>query len=540
MKTADGFARLPTYTEIIDGMANGLGLVRNREEYLAELAQYDKRAALYTGSKSSRGLVEKILLQFCGKSAVFRHAVRTQLIDFEGFISELRSLPLHTDAPRNDGVRAFLDHIALPWAASALRDLDTLQSSPAWRASEIINEAERSRCTLLEAWKAHMKALIPPGLKVPEFRKAIGRATATSQRKIEGIEEDISNLADEISSSGLEAKDEFILAARNTYFAGMALMRFSCLVRPYIEEAQLVTTLVGLINAEDYSTDPWEEIQKDLGHVDPPSLVRYVIHSACWDESLFEAALAQARQSSSTPSLSHYLPALRAYKHISHDERELAMQQLQLVLNAAGHRQVGEIAEWAASMLIALHLHTDAPKTHLALNQLVRTRIDNLAQREEMVLGIVLTPFSRFSARPEVDTYTQHMLESINRFLLHPRAPGVEVPFLYLDKLDRFLGACFEVENALPPGSAGPDTTKLVLPGVAIPAYELLRDIGFYRAYLSTDDAPVFEYVDRYLSSTDGVQLSILKRLDPIAFAQDMQRYEGHRHRSAGSERDAQ
>jgi len=362
-------------------------------------------------------------------------------------------------------------------------------------------------------------------MKVPEFREVISKATSTSQRKIEGIEKDIRILSQEISHLGLVEKEEFVEKVRSTYIAGMALTRCAHAAKPYIEEAKMITSLVELIGKEDYLVDPKEEIENAVGHTEPSTIFNEVIFGQNWDEVLVEAALTEARELCSIPSMSHYFPALLAYRHISRDEREPAMQQLQLVLDAANRRQIGEVAAWSAAMLIALHLHTSPPKKHLALNPLVKVRIDNLAQRVELVVPFIPTPFAQYSDVPEIDTYDQHLLESIRLFVSHPRAPGVEIPFLYLERLEKLLQIYLDTDAASGPRSVGLGSRKLVLPGVAISAYELVRDLAAYFNYLFTSDAPEMKHIEQYLRSSDASKQRILKLVDPASFERDLERY---------------
>jgi len=524
MRPVDGFARLPTYTEVFDGMANGLGLVRNREDYLIQLAQYDKRADVYSGVRGP-GLVEKLLSLFCGGNTTFQTQMRDALADLEQYMSELRSQPLHTNASYHEGFAAFLEYVILPWTAQSLLLGRYFQGSPAWHAGAIIQEAARSKSTVLEAWKRQIRALLPPDMKVTEFRKAISKATSTSPRKNEGIEIDIKRLETEISHFHLADKQAFLEAVRSSYIAGMSLTRCIRAAKPYIDEAQLIGALIELITADNSPIDPQKEIEAAVGHTEPPAIFSAAIFGEGWDEPLLDAALSQARELSSFPEMCHYLPALLAYKHISRDERGPAMKELQTVVDATNGRQIGQVAEWAATMLIALHLHTSPPKTHLALNPLVKVRIDNLRQRLGIQALAIPTPFSMYSQAPEIDTYDLHMLESINLFISHPRAPGVQVPFLYLERIDRLFQSLLEAVSA--PGSrpVGWDSTKLVLPGISVPTYELIRDLSVYQGYIHARYAPEMNSLNQYLWSSEADQKRVLRLVDPVSFRRDVERY---------------
>ncbi len=505
-------------------MANGLGLVRNREDNLIQLAQYDKRADVYSGVRGP-GLVERLLSLFCGANELLQRQIRETLTDLEQQISELRSEPLHTNAPYQQGLAAFLEHLILPWSAQALWLGSYFPTSTAWCVGAIIHDAARSNSTVLEAWKRQIRALLPPDMKVPEFRKTISKATSTSPRKIEGIEKDVLRLGDEIENFHLADKQAFLERVRSTYIAGMALTRCVLAAKPYINEVQLISTLVKLIAEDNYSTDPQVEIEAAVGHVEPPAIFFAAIFGEGWNEPLIDAALCQAQELSSVPEVAHYLPALRAYKHISHDERGAAMKELHLVVDAASDRQIGQVAEWAASMLIALHLHTSPPKTHLALNPLVRVRIDNLAQRLDIQALTAPTPFAVHSATPKIDTYDLHMLESIKLFLSHPRAPGIQVPFLYLERIELLLQSLLEAVATPSSRLVGWDSKKLVLPGISVPTYELVRDLAAYLDYLLTLSSPEMKSLNHYCWSTDADKKRILELIDPASFRRDVERY---------------
>lgn len=54
--TPSTYARLPTFSAVIDGLASGLGIARNKEDALVGLASFGGRIDIYNGSPSRSGL----------------------------------------------------------------------------------------------------------------------------------------------------------------------------------------------------------------------------------------------------------------------------------------------------------------------------------------------------------------------------------------------------------------------------------------------------------------------------------------------------
>ena len=56
-------ARLPTFSAVIDGLASGLGISRNKEDALGSLGSFGGRIDAYSGSPHHPGLEDRLLYQ---------------------------------------------------------------------------------------------------------------------------------------------------------------------------------------------------------------------------------------------------------------------------------------------------------------------------------------------------------------------------------------------------------------------------------------------------------------------------------------------
>jgi len=101
--TPSGYARLPTFSAVIDGLASGLGIARNKEDALASLGSFGGRIDTYSGSTHRSGLQDRLLDLLAGSNEALRSLVQARLLDAETALTDARSIPLVTEATEAEG-----------------------------------------------------------------------------------------------------------------------------------------------------------------------------------------------------------------------------------------------------------------------------------------------------------------------------------------------------------------------------------------------------------------------------------------------------
>lgn len=538
--TPSAYARLPTFSAVIDSLASGLGIARNKEDALASLGSFGGRIDAYSGSPHRSGLEDQLLDLLAGSNEALRSLVHAQLRNAETALTDARAIPLVTKATEAEGLRRFIEIWVAPWISQMLADarqhpksvLGSARLLLEMHAASVTSDATRYMTT----WKAAVKRAIPEGVNASEFRLTLDRLDQRSQRKNSSIEKDLSNLKEEMKSvlSSPQEIDATVDAVRRLYLAGMATMRLCTIAAEIIPEHDLLALITGkLLAGLDRTEDSPEEAQRSRicmywGYLDPTlkrsieykRLCAQVSHQ---DEEKFDKLRADLRVVDPAGLWMSAIDFREGYWHLCQGSNELAAQCLHKVIARASSRQLGEIAAHAASFLIALRLTEPKPLKFEVLNPLMRVRIDNMPQLLEMYIDYIPTPFSDWSPRPKPSFYDSHLMECVVCFNNLPRTLGVSAICNPLQRFDE------GVENMINQScQSGAMLTELgrkrpAIVGTSVKPYQMLRDHFYYRDKLFGLNLSNLPGMDAYAMLKPANQLRLLRFVDPEQFQIDLQ-----------------
>lgn len=537
--TPPAYARLPTFTAVIDCLASGLGITRNKEDALADLGSFSGRIDAYSGSPHRSGLQDRLLDLLAGSNKVLRSLVQARLLDAETELTNARAIPLVTEVTEAEGLRRFIAIWAALWIAQMLADARQHPGSLLDSARLLLEVHAASptgdTTSYLATWKAALKQAIPEGVNAREFRSTLTRLDQRSQRKHSSIELDLANLRVEMQSafSSPQELDAAVDAVRRLYLSGMATMRLCAMAAEIIPEHDLLALVTGkLLAGQDWTGDSPEEAQHSRirmywDYLDPAKLsIEYerlcdpVRHQ---DEARFDKLRVDSR---AVDPAGLWMPAIdfrEGYWHLCHGRNELAKQCLQRVVASASGRQLGDIAAYAASFLIALRLTEPGPFKFEALNPLMRVRIDNMPQSIEMYIDSIPTPFSDWSPRPKPSFYDSHLMGCVACFNDLPRAPDVFAICNPLQRFDADLESLITQSRQVGARLTEVRRKRPAIVGTSVKPYQVLRDHFYYRDALFGLKSSNLPGMDAYAMLSQPDQLRLLRFVDPEQFQLDLQ-----------------
>ncbi|OZI63209.1 hypothetical protein [Bordetella genomosp. 11] len=541
---SSAYARLPTFSAVIDAFASGLGLARNKEDALEALGSFSGRIDAYSGSPNRPGLQQDILVLLTGSNEVLRRVVKARLLDAESALTNTRAVPLVTLAKECEGWRRFVEVWAIPWITELLNDAGQYPRSVLDSARRLLET--HAACggdtkSYLVTWKAAIKRAIPQGVSAPEFRSILARLDHRSQRKLTSIETDLVNLRQEIQNEipTIEALDADLEKIRHIYIAGIATMRLFAAATKIMPEHDLPALITAGLKADiNVRGDSPREVYCRRVHVYwntfDPGLERSLRYEKiyCEQSPWNHEGFSQLRtENAATDPDGLWLPAIdftEGYWHLCHGRNDYAKQCLQRIVDSAGGRQLGEIAALAASFLIALRLNEPKVLKFEMLNPLVRIRIDNISQRIEPHLDHIPTPFSARSPWPDPSFYDQHLMASVIIFNALPRIAGVPL----CNPLRRFDAMLLDLIKQS--GQAGTRFSEAArnrpaIEGTSVKPYQLLRDHLYYRDVLFGRDPskiPHLPGMDNYCMLPEDEKLRLLRFVDPEQFKKDLQSHD--------------
>ncbi|ABM39667.1 hypothetical protein [Polaromonas naphthalenivorans] len=534
------YARLPTFSAVIDGLASGLGIARNKEDALADLGSFGGRIDAYSGSLHRAGLQDLLLDLLAGSDEALRSLVQVWLLDAETELTNARALPLVTEATETEGLQRFIEVWVAPWIAQMLSDARQ-QTGSVLESARLLLEVHAASLTgettsYLATWKAAVRRAIPKGINAREFRSTLARLDQRSQRKHSSIEQDLANLRVEMQSgfSSPQELDAAVDAVRGLYLAGMATMRLCAMAAEIIPEQDILALVVGkLLAGLDRNGDFPDEAQHSRirmywGYLDP-----YLALSKEYDqlgaqvndldEANFDKLRADSRAVAPSGLLMFVIDYAEGRWHLRHGRNELAEQCLQKVVARADSRQLGKIAADAASILIALRLAGPGPFTFEALNPLMRVRIENMPQLIELCIDAIPTPFSDWSHRPKPSFYDSHLMGCVAFFHDVTCALGVSTICNPLQRFDTSLEnliaksreACAKLKEL--------ERKRPAIVGTSIKPYQVLRDHLYYRSAVFGWNPSNLPGMDAYAKLPQPDQLRLLRFVDPEQFQLDLQ-----------------
>ncbi|GCD54567.1 hypothetical protein [Acetobacter pasteurianus] len=536
------YVRLPVFSEVIDGLASGLGISRNKEDALAHHRSFDTRIKAYNGSDNRTGLEKQLLELIAGSDEELRKCMITQLINIETEITNARAIPLITDALEVEGLRHFIQIWVIPWIAQLLNAAHQYPKSILMTALKLleihidcIDDCTRN---YVDTWKRTLRQAIPDGVNVPEFRSILTKIDKRSQRKHSSIEQDLANLRDEIQSSiaSKEEIDTIVDEIGKLYLAGMATMRLCAMAADIIPEYKLLTLLFDEIytcilemgDDQGEIRDNRIRMYWDYFDYDFTLSTKYKKISECvyCDSTEKFNQLRIKLHKSKQKSLC--LPAVDFREgcwHLQHGRNDLAQKCFSNIIDVARNRQLGETASGAASFLIALRLIDSKTPKFQELTSLMRVRIDNMSQYDELKCAVTPTPFSQYSYPMKISSYDLHLImcvEFFNNFLTQAGVSPVCNP---LQSFDAALKNMI-IKSREPDASLKKlERNKPAIVGTSIKPYQLLRESIHYRVALALFCSTDLLNLDAYDKLQSYDQLRLLRFIDPEQFQADLEEY---------------
>ena len=533
------YARLPTFTAVIDSLASGLGIKRNKEDSLASLASFGGRIDAYSGSSHRAGLQDRLLDVLAGSNKALRSLVQAKLLDVETTLADARALPLLTEATEIEGLRRFIETCAVPWIVQMLADACQYHGS-VLDSTRLLLEAHaashrENATSYLATWKTAVRREIPEGVTAREFRSTLARLDRRSQRKNSSIEKDLANLRVEIQSglSPQQELDSVVDAVGRLYIAGMATMRMCAMAAKIIPEQDLLEMVTsklqaGMGNNADFPVvAPRHFLRMYWDCLDPGLTLSKKFDQLCaqlrhLDEANYNELRADSCALASSGLLMFVFDYAEGCWHLRHGRNDLAEVCLQRVVNGANGRQLGETAAFAASLLIALRLGGYGPFTFEALNPLMRVRIDNMQQSIEIHIDTTPTPFSDWSSHTKPSFYDSHMMKCVAFFNDVIHASGVPAICNPLQRFDASLKNLIAKSREAGAKLKEVERRRPAIVGTSIKPYYVLRAHLYYRSLLGWNQ-PNLPGMDAYAMLPPPDQLRLLRFVDPKQFQFDLQ-----------------
>ncbi len=539
--TSSTYARLPPFSAIIDGLASGLGVVRNKEDALANLGSFSGRIDAYSGSSHRSGLEGQLLKLLVGSNETLQGLVQARLLDAEAALTNARSLPLVTDAAEVEGQRHFIEIWAVPWIAQILMDARQYPESVLDGARLLLEmhaaSLARESISYLQVWKAAVRKSIPEGVVAREFRTTLTKLDQRSRRKITSIEQDLANLHVEMQNGHLSTQEfnAAISAIRRLYLAGMATMRLCSMAVDIISEQDLLALVFNALTSasDDGNKCPEEEeakrIYKYWSHLGALALSnkyeRLSSPNVHQDALSFDKLRTNLRVMDPAGLLTPAIDFSEGAWHLFHGQGDLAKRCLQRVIVNACGRQLGEIAACAASILVALRISEQGSLKFEELNPLMRVRIDNMPQLEEVFIDAIPTPFSDFSSRPEPSFYASHLMQCVKFFNNFSRSLNASISCNPLVRFDAGVEELIVQSQVFGAKMTEGKRNLLAIAGTSVRPYEVLRDHFYYRDALFGFNPSNLPGMDMYMMISRDDQLRVLRFVDPEQFQLDLKKH---------------
>jgi hypothetical protein len=529
--TPSGYARLPTFSAVIDSLACGLGIARNKEDALAGLCSFGGRIDVYSGSPHRLGLEDRLLDLLAGSNEALRHLIKARLRFAETALTDARAIPLVTEATEAEGLLRFIEFWVAPWIAQLLVDAHQHPESVLGNARQLLDRHAASGATnYMACWKAAVKRAIPEGIDAREFRSMLDRLDRRSQRKHSSIEQDVANLRVEIQNdfSSPQALDATVDSVRRLYLAGMATIRLCNLAAEIVPEHDLLALVARRLVADPDRIEDSAEKALYWRVLDPGlkrshEYKRLSVPLSHRDKANFDELRAALSASDRNGMFTPAIDFKEGLWHLCHGDKKTAEQCLQRVVANASSRQLGKTAWYAASYLIALRLIEPGPLKFEALNPLIRVRIENMPQLAEMQLDCIPSPFSDWSPHPKPSFYDSHLMGCVASFNELPFAPGV---FEVCNPLQRFdMGIANLITQSRQAGAKLTEVGRKrpAIVGTSVKPYQVLRDHLYYRDKLFGLNPSNLPGLDAYAMLETPDQLRLLRFVDSEQFQLDLQ-----------------
>lgn len=555
------YARMPTFSEVIDGLACGLGVEPNKTKGLASKSIFNSRVDTYSGSMKEPSLKASLLEQLVGQNERTRKVIENQLDCIETEMTNVRSHALITDASEAEGLLCFIETWAVEWLAQALVDAREFPGSILDTARQLIEMyADCYQADIptefIGLWKAQIRNAIPKGAQSSEFRAHINKLNNKSQRKLVTIEEDISNLRHELRDGNLSTieVEATIRNIRNLYLAGMDIMRFCSMAAKSIarisleneknemlesvSEQRLLELLSDAIDSLTTQPEQSRAAQEEQRLYECWQQLDFMHASAAFKDitllnvtperfsptRLREIWLEKDPYGFMTPAIDWIEGSWNFY----HGRHDVAKKCWQKVIDRSHFQQLGETAAFAASALIALYLSENETLKFQELNPLANVAFNNTPQICELNIAAIPTPFSSFTrhiAPPNRTIYDTCLIVSV--FLFNTFIDGLELP----EKCNPISRFDQQVESMIIKsrkfGARLPKNQQSMpaIHGMSVKPYQLLKHHHYYRDQLFGSNQPDLPGMNNFSHLSLNDQLRVLRYVDHISFRNDIKEY---------------
>jgi len=536
--TPPAYARLPTFSAVIDSLASGLGIVRNKDDSLVQLYSFSGRIDVYSGLPHRTGLEEKLLELLAGSDKTLRRLVQERLLEAEAALTNARAFPLVTKKAEVEGLECFIKIWAVPWVAQVLVGARQHPESVLDSARQLIERYADTLTdeptTFLSFWKSSVRKAIPAGIESGEFRTTLTRLDQRSKRKNESIEQDLASLRVEMRNSHLSPQEleSTIRAIRQLYLAGMATMRLCSLAVDIISEQDLLALVFNALisvssgkygSPEELGEKQRAEYWRQLDPLMVSDKYRQLSELDFRNVALkIDKLRENLRKKDPVGLLMPAIDFVEGNWNFFHGQVDSAKHHWERVVASSNNRQLGEVTAYAVSFLVALRISENDAIKFKELNPLVRVKIDNSPQLNEILLDITPTPFSNYSSRPKPSFYDSCLIEcvaSFNRFSRSLNISTICNPIARFDEgvekliiQSRNFGAKMtEKKRKLP-----------AIVGTSVKSYQLLRDHFYYIDGLFTLNWPFPPGMTLYMTLPQHDQLRVLRFVNPVQFQADL------------------
>ncbi|MDA8453086.1 hypothetical protein M5C97_19360 [Acidovorax sp. NCPPB 3859] len=549
-KTDDSprFARIPSFSMVIDALASALGIARNKADGLALRRTFDGRISAYSGDGGSQGLGARILDALAGDDTILRDYLKNVALDLEEDLTNARAEVLLAQASEEEGYREFVQLWVVPKATKILLRAPGQTGAPMHVMRSLLTKhsQHQAQTSFQSTWKHAMRDTLVQDSCTSEFRATLDKLDGSSQRKSSSIEADLAQLKDALSSyTDCESElTKLITHTRLTYYAGMIILRFramasdlglngDALINSVAASLAAVPEIKHCTNAD--ASDEWltSFYERVRGLRSEPAWLE-TLHNALalfmrdLNDASFKDDLDEARRCAFGQPGLPLIDAIEAKWHIYRGRFHVAAPLLRNIASLAEHRQIGGYALYAASSLIAMRIMDVETLRSTELNPLVILRIESLPLSITFEPNEVPSVFKTFTPRPVLSSYDEHVLKSVALFNEIPRAlctSGTCNPLAGLDQQLHLM-----VERSKRPGASLNAKVRRApaIRGTSVPPYEALKfHIYFWSMVMDRRgenriETPGLEY---YSSLGRDDQLRVLRYIDADRFAQDLEAY---------------
>lgn len=589
-----GFAMIPTYADVFEQLAVGFGLAASPEQKLSTARSWTGKQTRYatpTPHPVIRGLADELVLLLAGGTSTLADDLRECFRAYEGLVSHLRAKPLFTQQDHSLGINRFLALWVSPQIAVLLRHTKELGglSSPLGHIFDLLPLHEETDYDIVKRVKQAVKRQLPAENETAttEFRHALNRLDARSDKKLATINREIEKLGESLNGRiDTETLPNLLANIRASYYAGIALKRFidalSALehpdslqflrsIRSHCEILQKPTKQRGDSDLVWLHSSLFYEMRSDfframdprnanstlqllvrlhwrvLKSIEPRDCAPLVALLRLSGETstncgAFESAKAAFEQHENYTALRPFAENAEAHFALAHGDLARALAGFLRVVECARWQQLGTLGTGAARVAIALEVLVSERWNARRLDPLITYLAQAQEQRWTFSVGHP-SPFCTFTDSPSLTAADEIVMDAIKVFnnagyktvegalLCHP-----------LKRLDDLLASFFTyLEQALEASIARDDAisravdraftatarTRTVMRFLTVTPYEALRDLYFYidRIYGLELFFSQSPNCFRYVGLQEEQQLAVLRSLDFVSYEEDMTRY---------------